>query len=98
MGFTRATVGFMAQVEHEDAEDGFEQYPYPPRPGEEQTPREPTNAELEAFATPGLQPASPMPRKTNWAALIAVVVLYAVLIVAMFSVFPLDTWEFRFGP
>lgn len=87
----------MAQMEQEDARDGFEQYPHPQRLGEDLRPREPSNAELEA-APSGLLAGGSVPQKTNWPALLAVVAFLVVLIVVTFIVFPVDTWEFRFGP
>jgi hypothetical protein len=87
----------MAQMEQEDGRDGFEQYPHPQRLGEELRPREPGNAELEA-ARSGPWPGDPTPQKTNWPALLAVVAFLVVFIAVTFIMFPLDTWEFRFGP
>ena len=86
----------MAQMEHEDARDGFEQYPHRPRLGEELRPREPSNAELEAARSGGWT-GGPTPQKTNWPVLVAVVAFLVLLIVVTFIIFPLDTWEFRFG-
>jgi len=87
----------MAQMEQEDAQDGFEQYPNPQRLGEELRPDEPSNAELEA-ARSGLWLGVQVPQKTNWPVLVVVVAFLVVLIVVTFITFPLDTWEFRVGP
>ena len=83
-------------MEQQDAPDGFEQYPHPQRLGEELRPREPSNAELDARS--GTRPRGPTPQKTNWPVLVAVVAFLVVLIVVTFAIFPLDSWEFRFGP
>lgn len=88
----------MAHIEQEGAREGFEPYPHPPRLGDELHPPEPTNAELAASARSGPWPGRPLPQRTNWRALMTLVAFFVVLIVVTFITFPLDTWEFRFGP
>lgn len=87
----------MAQMEHEDARDGFEPYPHPRRLGEELRPLEPSNAELEA-ARSVTWSGRPTPQRTNWPVLVAIVAFFVLLIVVTFITFPLDAWEFRLGP
>ena len=87
----------MGPAEREDARDDFEQYPYGQPLGGERIPSEPTNVELEASARSGVWPRVPVPEKT-WAAVVAMVAFFVVLIVVTLALFPLGTWEFGVGP
>ena len=77
----------MDELQSEDDRRLYQPYPQSPPP--EIVPAEPTNAELER------RPPRPTPA---WVSVLITIGLMALIALTVFSIFPLDTWEFRFGP